>query len=291
MVHNAVGGAFANFLDVATFAPTLAAMIGLGVGIDYALFIVSRHRNQVKAGMEIEESIARANGTAGTAVVFAGLTVLIALAGLNGAEPTRPLVPEAERATFQFADSGLLAELEARDGATGYDFRKLMAARAFAATAAYDAMISQWFAFADQQQLFPEMLAITATRQEELRYGENPHQRAALYLPRGPHISGIAGAQPVPGKAVFERDGKTYELLAIDEGADEPLFFVISDGTSGKETYGAARFIYAEAPKDGKVILDFNRAASQRHARPVGVNERGKLIGRRQHRYLYWCDN
>jgi RND superfamily putative drug exporter len=64
-------------------APILALMLGLAVGIDYALFIVSRHRSQVKEGMDIEESIARATGTAGTAVVFAGLTVLIALAGLS----------------------------------------------------------------------------------------------------------------------------------------------------------------------------------------------------------------
>ena len=64
-------------------APILALMLGLAVGIDYALFIVSRHRSQLQAGMPIEESIARATGTAGTAVVFAGLTVLIALAGLS----------------------------------------------------------------------------------------------------------------------------------------------------------------------------------------------------------------
>jgi len=95
---------------------------------------------------------------------------------------------------------GLLAELEETGGATRYDFRKLMAARAYAATAAYDAMISQWFAFADQQQLFPEMLAVTATRKEELRYGENPHQRAALYIPKGPHGQGIAQARQIQGK-------------------------------------------------------------------------------------------
>jgi uncharacterized protein (DUF1684 family) len=76
------------------------------------------------------------------------------------------------------------------------------------------------------------------------------------------NILGQSSPEPVPGKAVFERDGKTYELLAIDEGRDEPLFFVISDATSGKETYGAARFVYAEWPKEGsdKVVLDFNRA-------------------------------
>ena len=94
----------------------------------------------------------------------------------------------------------LLAELEAKRGATGTEFRKLMAARAFAATAAYDAMISQWFAFADQRELFPEMLAITGARKAELRYGENPHQRAALYLPKGPHGKGIAQAEQVQGK-------------------------------------------------------------------------------------------
>lgn len=74
------------------------------------------------------------------------------------------------------------------------------------------------------------------------------------------NMLGQTAPSPVPGKAVFERDGKTYELLPIDEGRDEPLFFVISDATSGKETYGASRFVYADWPKDGKVILDFNRA-------------------------------
>lgn len=74
------------------------------------------------------------------------------------------------------------------------------------------------------------------------------------------NILGQVSPALVPGKAVFEREGKTYELLAIDEGPNEPLFFVISDATSGKETYAAARFIYAERAKDGKIVLDFNRA-------------------------------
>jgi len=96
--------------------------------------------------------------------------------------------------------SPLLAELAAHDGATSARFRKLMATRAFAATAAYDSMISQWFALVDQQALFPEMLAITAMRREELRYGENPHQRAALYLPHGPRQQGIGQARQIQGK-------------------------------------------------------------------------------------------
>jgi len=63
-------------------ATTLATMIGLGVGIDYALFIVTRHKLQLREGMELRESIARATATAGGAVVFAGSTVVIALCSL-----------------------------------------------------------------------------------------------------------------------------------------------------------------------------------------------------------------
>lgn len=79
-----VGGilALAAFLPVSSSAPLLAVMIGLAVGIDYALFILSRHRAQLAQGMEPEESAAVAVGTAGSAVVFAGATVIIALLGL-----------------------------------------------------------------------------------------------------------------------------------------------------------------------------------------------------------------
>lgn len=72
-----------GFTDMSETAPILALMLGLAVGIDYALFIVSKHRDLLRRGLPVEESIARANGTAGTAVVFAGLTVVIALAALT----------------------------------------------------------------------------------------------------------------------------------------------------------------------------------------------------------------
>ncbi|HEX8488137.1 MAG TPA: MMPL family transporter [Propionibacteriaceae bacterium] len=67
---------------VSSTTPLLALMLGLAVGIDYALFILSRHRDQLRGGMEPEESAARSVATAGSAVVFAGLTVMIALCGL-----------------------------------------------------------------------------------------------------------------------------------------------------------------------------------------------------------------
>jgi RND superfamily putative drug exporter len=71
------------FATISSTTPLLAVMLGLAVGIDYSLFIVARHQDQVRAGMDPEESAARATGTAGSAVVFAGVTVLIALIGLS----------------------------------------------------------------------------------------------------------------------------------------------------------------------------------------------------------------
>ncbi|MGG3283879.1 MMPL family transporter [Paenibacillus solani] len=72
-----------NFIEMASFSLILAIMLGLAVGIDYGLFIISRYRQNLVEGKGVEESIAHANATAGSAVIFAGLTVIIALAGLS----------------------------------------------------------------------------------------------------------------------------------------------------------------------------------------------------------------
>ena len=145
----------------------------------------------------------------------------------------------------------LLAELDETGGATREPFRKRQAARAFAATAAYDAMISQWFAFADQQQLFPEMIAINGHRETELRYGENPHQRAALYTPVGPHGAGIAQARQVQGKALsynnYADADAALELAAEFRGGAPAVIIVkhanpcgVAQGASLREAWDAA---------------------------------------------------
>ena len=118
--------------------------------------------------------------------------------------------------------AGLLAELEETDGATRLPFRKLMAARAFAATAAYDSMISQWFAFSDQQQ--------QGRRVAELRYGENPHQKAALYTPVGPYTRGLAQAEQIQGKELsynnYNDADAAFELAAEFRG-QEPAVVIV----------------------------------------------------------------
>ncbi|WP_051406975.1 MMPL family transporter [Nocardia sp. CNY236] len=73
---------FATVSDVATEAPQVAAMIGLGVGIDYALILVTRHREELARGVEIRESIAVSTATAGRSILFAGGTVVIAVCAL-----------------------------------------------------------------------------------------------------------------------------------------------------------------------------------------------------------------
>ena len=72
----------ASFVDVSSVSPTIATMIGLGVGIDYALFIVTRHRENLQLGLTVEDAAGRALATAGSAVLFAGITVMIAICGL-----------------------------------------------------------------------------------------------------------------------------------------------------------------------------------------------------------------
>ena len=93
----------------------------------------------------------------------------------------------------------LLEQLDA-EGGTDLAFRRKLAAKAYALTASYDSMISQWFAFADQGERFPPTLALTATRADELRYGENPHQHAALYLPSGPAWAGDSAGRAGAGQ-------------------------------------------------------------------------------------------
>src|SRR6185369_2833229 len=98
------------------------------------------------------------------------------------------------------ADYAALLEQLGANGGTTLEFRKRLAAKAYALTAEYDSTISQWFAFADQGERWPEKWTFSSTRRMPLRYGENPHQSAALYLPVGPAAHGVAQATQVQGK-------------------------------------------------------------------------------------------
>ena len=75
------------------------------------------------------------------------------------------------------------------------------------------------------------------------------------------NVLGQISATPVYGVFEFEREGKRYELIGLGEESSENVWFIFSDRTSGRETYGAGRFLYSEGlPVDGRLVVDFNKA-------------------------------
>jgi RND superfamily putative drug exporter len=156
-----------SLISLSSTAPTLALMIGLAVGIDYALFILSRHRTQLAAGMDPEESAARATGTAGTAVVFAGLTVVIALAGLSVVGiPFLSVMGLAAAATVLVAVAVALTLLPALMGFAGRRLAPKPGSRAAvreAAVAAGDgrrSMGERWAALVTRRPLVTVLLSV-----------------------------------------------------------------------------------------------------------------------------------
>ena len=125
--------------------------------------------------------------------------------------------------------AAIIEELDVNAGATTIATRRRLAAKAFAATAAYDATISSWFAFADQGEALPEALSVPLKKGAELRYGENPHQHAALYLPLGPSARGIAQAEQVQGKDLSYNNYNDADaaLELVSEFRDGPPTVVI----------------------------------------------------------------
>ena len=127
--------------------------------------------------------------------------------------------------------ASLLAELDETGGASRSEFRKAMAAKAFAATAAYDAAIAGWFARVDQQHHFPPRRAVSSTLATTLRYGENPHQQAALYLADGSALgTGIPQAEQVQGKELsynnYNDANAALELVAEFAG-EKPTVVIV----------------------------------------------------------------
>ncbi|HET9811119.1 MAG TPA: bifunctional phosphoribosylaminoimidazolecarboxamide formyltransferase/IMP cyclohydrolase [Sphingomicrobium sp.] len=150
------------------------------------------------------------------------------------------------------ADYGeLIAELERNGGATSLDFRKRIAAKAFALTAAYDSAISQWFAFGDQGEMFPDRISLAMRRGAELRYGENPHQKAALYLATGPQSSGVAQAEQIQGKELSYNNindaDAALELVAEFRDSDPTIVIVKHANPCGVATRGSLVEAWTEA--------------------------------------------
>ncbi|AKH43210.1 phosphoribosylaminoimidazolecarboxamide formyltransferase/IMP cyclohydrolase [Altererythrobacter atlanticus] len=137
--------------------------------------------------------------------------------------------------------AALLDEMAENDGATTRAFRIRMAAKAFARTASYDAAIANWFAWGDAytNELgpdalgatpFPAVMPLAFQRQAELRYGENPHQQAAIYVGQSAGAVGIPQAQQVQGKELsynnYNDADAALELLSEFRGQDPAVVIV-----------------------------------------------------------------
>jgi phosphoribosylaminoimidazolecarboxamide formyltransferase/IMP cyclohydrolase len=144
----------------------------------------------------------------------------------------------------------LLAELAAKDGATGIDLRRQLAAKAYTTTATYDAMIATWFA-ADRGETFPATLPLILERGDALRYGENPHQPAAFYRHRGAPARGIGQAEQVGGKALSYNNlndaDAALELVAEFRDADPTVVIVKHANPCGVATAATLADAYAAA--------------------------------------------
>ena len=137
------------------------------------------------------------------------------------------------------------------DATTTLDQRRKLAAKAYAATAAYDGMIAQWFAFADQGESFPDILPLTLKHGQALRYGENPHQAAAFYTATGPAARGIGQARQVQGKELsynnFNDADAALDLVSEFKGADPSVVIVKHANPCGVATAATLAEAYEAA--------------------------------------------
>ncbi|SKA06675.1 phosphoribosylaminoimidazolecarboxamide formyltransferase / IMP cyclohydrolase [Enhydrobacter aerosaccus] len=146
----------------------------------------------------------------------------------------------------------VLAELAANKGATTLALRRKLAAKAYARTAAYDSAIANWFA-KQQDELFPEQLTLAAKRVQVLRYGENPHQKAAFYSD-GSNRPGVATARMVQGKELsYNNIGDTEAAYECVAEFKEPAVVVVKHANPcgvaiGKDQQSAYLKAYACDP-------------------------------------------
>ncbi len=139
------------------------------------------------------------------------------------------------------------AEMTANDGAVSAELRRRLARTAFGHTAAYDAMIAGWLA-REQGEAFPERMVLAGRRTQSLRYGENPHQRAAAYA-GGPARPGVVTARQLQGKALsYNNLNDTNAAFELVAEFDDPTVAIIKHanpcGVASRDSLAAA---YAEA--------------------------------------------
>jgi putative drug exporter of the RND superfamily len=211
---------------VPTVAPTLATMIGLGVGIDYALFIVTRHFRGIKDGLSIDESIARAAATSGGAVFFAGGTVTIALVSLAVAGiPLITTLGLMAAIAVVVAVLAALTLLPATLAIVGPRINSLRVRHPPTEEQAHEGLWAKW---AHEIARYPWIAGLAAL---------------AILIPLTiPLLSLSLGQQDVAALSTSTTARKAYDLLAKNFGAgiNGPLLVAVSLGTPAKAPASAS---------------------------------------------------
>ncbi|GGO40766.1 MMPL family transporter [Streptomyces lasiicapitis] len=242
--------ALASTLELSSTTSTLAMMIGLAVGIDYALFIVSRYRAEIAEGREPEDAVGRAVGTAGSAVVFAGLTVVIALSGL--AVVNIPLLTKMGLAAAGTVVIAVLIALTLIPALLGFGRRKVLRRKdrkkpfgtSFADPHAKPKLGTRWARFVLRRPLVVLLFAVVGL--------------GAIAAPAAKLELGL------PDEGTFATDTtqrKAYDMLSdsFGKGFNGPLTVVVD-----KDGKGAAT-----AAKDvGEALKKFNGVVSVTPAAP-----------------------
>jgi putative drug exporter of the RND superfamily len=211
---------------VPTVAPTLATMIGLGVGIDYALFIVTRHFRGIKDGLSIDESIARAAATSGGAVFFAGGTVTIALVSLAVAGiPLITTLGLMAAIAVVVAVLAALTLLPATLAIVGPRINSLRVRHPPSDEQAHEGLWAKW---AHEIARYPWIAGLAAL---------------AILIPLTiPLLSLSLGQQDIAALSSTTTARKAYDLLAKNFGAgiNGPLIVAVSLGSPAKAPQGAS---------------------------------------------------
>ncbi|WP_433398672.1 MMPL family transporter [Streptomyces sp. CA-146814] len=243
--------ALASVMDLGSTTSILAMMIGLAVGIDYALFIVSRYRAELAEGREREEAAGRAVGTAGSAVVFAGLTVVIALAGL--AVVNIPMLTKMGLAAAGTVAIAVLIALTLVPAALGFAGKRVMGRKARKAAEAENRpeakpnMGTRWARFVLRKPVWVMLVGVLG-----LGIIAVPAASLEMGLPDD-------GAQP---KSTTQR--QAYDTLSdgFGPGFNGPLM-VVMDGKGSSDAKAAAERVREEIEGLGVVAVTpatFNKA-------------------------------
>ncbi|KAB2352694.1 MMPL family transporter [Actinomadura rudentiformis] len=220
-----------GLIEMSSTTSTLALMLGLAVAIDYALFIVSRYRHELEEGRDGEEAAGRAVGTAGSAVVFAGLTVVIALAGLGVVGI--PLLTEMGLAAAFAVVVAVLIALSLLPALLGFAGRKVLGGKipglrgGRVRPGGKPAMGERWSRFILRRPLPVLLLAVVGM--------------GVLAAPALDLRLGLPGDET---KSTSTSQRKAYDMLAegFGPGFNGPLMVVVDAGEGGDAKPAAQRF-------------------------------------------------